>query len=395
MKLTHSSHLQLVPIKIRKDKKHYIIENIDSGDFFEMPEVCIDAIKLINANQSLGEIEQQLKEKYPGEEVDILNFTEQLLDLNLIAAIDGEKIDLQKRKREPLGFHWISPKLGKFFFNKFSFLVYWALFLIIATLLISHPSLFPHYKDLFIFHLMLLNIPAWMVISVFLVLFHEVGHVLAMRAHNLPTRLDVSHRLFLVVLETDMSSVWKLPSKDRNVLYLAGLCFDTLTLSFALLSQLIFANGPGIFLSILQVIVLDTFIRMVYQCCIYMKTDLYFVFENITGCYNLMENAQHLIQRWFPFKKWQETSEVIFASERKTVSTYAIFYFVGIGLTIYLYGFFYLPQMFYSVSKVLPGLENSPKSLTFWDSTLFIFQLALGFALLLYSWRKKYLQVRA
>ena len=114
---------------------------------------------------------------------------------------------------------------------------------------------------------------------------------------------------------------------------------------FALISQLIFANGSGIFLSIMSVVVLDIFIRLVYQCCIYMKTDLYYVFENVSGCYNLMENAQQMIKRWFPFLKTHITEEVVFEGERKTVFAYSIFYFVGVALTVSLYIIFYIPAI--------------------------------------------------
>jgi hypothetical protein len=62
MNITLSSHLLLVPIEVRKDKKHYIVEDITSGEFYEMPEVCIEAILLIQQGELLGEVERQLRE---------------------------------------------------------------------------------------------------------------------------------------------------------------------------------------------------------------------------------------------------------------------------------------------------------------------------------------------
>lgn len=391
MRITQCSCLSLTPLEIRRDKKHYIVEDPSSGEFYEMPEVCIDAIHLINLGKPLGEIETQLIEKYPKEEVDLLGFAEQLLELQLIAEIDGLKVAGQGKKEENLGFFWVSPRWGRFFFKKETYFVYVILFLVDLFLFISHPTLFPHYKDLFIFKLMCLNIPTWMIISFCLVLIHEFGHVLATRAYNLPTRLGIGHRLFLVVFETDMSSVWKLPSKDRNVLYLAGLCFDTTILFFALACQLAFANGSGIFLGILHVIVFDTFIRMVYQCSVYMKTDLYYLVENVTGCYNLMENAQQLIRKWLPFGRRISEHDVVFAEERKTVLVYSIFYFIGVGLTLLLFIVYYIPQLVYALKKVLPGFLEGPAAIHFWDAALFSVQLLIGLLLLLYSWRKKYL----
>ena len=102
MILTLDSYLSLVPIEIRKDKKRFIIEDQISGDFYEMPEVCIDAIQLMNRGEQLGKIERELKGKYPQEEVDLLNFAEQLMELELIDSINGTKIIRQEKQKEKL-----------------------------------------------------------------------------------------------------------------------------------------------------------------------------------------------------------------------------------------------------------------------------------------------------
>jgi hypothetical protein len=238
---------------------------------------------------------------------------------------------------------------------------------------------------------MVINIPIWMALTFVLVLIHEMGHILAIRSFNLPTKLEIGHRLFLIVFETDMSAVWKLPSKDRNKLYLAGLCFDTFIIFIAFIGQLTFSIASPMILGILRIIVLDTFIRMVYQLCVYMKTDLYYVIENNTGCYNLMENAQQLLRDYFGLKaKDPAPGEVVFESEKRTVLWYSIFYMVGVALTIFLYLFFYIPQLIYALKRILPGLQATTTSLTFWDSAVFVLQILIGFVLLVYSWIKKY-----
>ncbi|GHI00228.1 hypothetical protein [Neobacillus kokaensis] len=393
MQLLNSS-FSLIPLEIRKDKKHYIVEDKTSGEFYEMPEVCVIAIELMSKGITLGEIENQIKGKYPLEEVDMLDFAEQLLELQLVAEIDGVKVEICKKENQSLGYLWISPQFGKFFFNKTALLIYIILFFVNVSFFVTNPSLFPNFKDLFIFDYMFLNIPIWMFLSFVLVLVHEFGHVLAMRAYNLPTRLEIGHRLFFVVLETDMSLVWKLPSKNRNVLYLAGLCFDTVILFIALTCLFLFSNASGIYLSILHVIVLDTFIRMVYQCCIYMKTDLYYLFENVSGSYNLMENAQQQINSFVPFVKSAAQEEVIFAEEKRTVLLYTIFYFIGIGFTLYLFVCYYIPQLLFALKKIMPGFFQGTATLPFWDAVIFTLQLLIGLLLLLYSWRKKYLQMQ-
>lgn len=395
MEMTHNSKLLLNPIEIQKDKKNYIVEDCSSGEFYEMTEIGIDAIQLIQQGKRLGEIEKQLKEKYSNEEVDVIDFAEQLLELKLVASVDGIEVENKSISREYPGFLWVAPKLGKFFFNRVALSIYALLFVINIALLIFYPGLFPHYKDIFISKYMFLNIPMWLIVTSILVLIHEFGHILAIRAHNLPAKLALGHRLFLLVLETEMSSAWKLSGNKRNVLFMAGLCFDAVIQFLALLSQVIFTSHSVIVTGILRVIVLDTFIRMIYQCCIYMKTDLYYVFENISGCYNLMENAAYAIGRHLPFYNPGEYDEVVFPGETRTVRLYSIFYFIGVSLTVFLYFGFYIPQLLYSVKKIIPGLGKSPASFTFWDSSLFILQLVLGMFMLLSSWRKKYLASKA
>jgi putative peptide zinc metalloprotease protein len=392
MNLTLSSLLSLVPIEVRKDKKNFLVENKISDDYYEMPEVCIEAINMIRQGNQLGQIEKCLKEQYPDEEIDLLDFANQLLELNLIVEIDGVKVDSIQLNKRDLGFTWISQKMGKFFFNRLTYIIYFILFLINLILFKVYPSLFPHYKDIFVFDYMFLNILLWLVLTFVLVLFHEIGHILSMRAYSLPTKLELGHRLFLVVLETDISSVWKLPAKSRNVLYLAGICFDIVTLTFAIYMQLFFANNSVILVGIMKVIILDTFLRMVYQCCVFMKTDIYYVVENVSGCYNLMENAQQFLRkRLSSKKKLVQKNEIVFEGEKRTILFYSIFYLVGVLISVSLYVIYYIPQLLYAWKNVLPGFEKTPTSFAFWDAALFSLQNIIMFILLLYSWRKKYL----
>jgi putative peptide zinc metalloprotease protein len=104
-----------------------------------------------------------------------------------------------------------------------------------------------------------------------------------------------------------------------------------------------------------------------------------------------MENAQYLISKRIPILKSKELDEV-FTGERKTVFFYSIFYALGIVLTVSLYFIFYIPQLLFAWKKVLPGFTVGPTSIPFWDATLFSLQIIIGLVLLLYSWRKKYVQ---
>jgi putative peptide zinc metalloprotease protein len=388
MKLTYDTEVTLSPLVIRKDKKHYIVEDTMTGDFYEMPKVCIDAIELIEQSIPLDVIENVLMERYPEEEVDIIDFIHQLLELELVSELNGEEITRIVETKNNTGFTWIPSRIGCFFFHSISVKLYIGLLAASVGMLLLNHDLFPRYKDLFVFDFMLKNVAAWLLISFLLVLLHEFGHVLAVRSEGLPAKIELGHRLFFIVLETDMSQVWKLPAEKRNKLYLAGMYFDMAVLFLALTAQFFLMEGT-IFNGLLKLVVLDTFIRLTYQAAVFMKTDLYYVIENKTGCYNLMENGRGFLAKWLPFFKVSQTET--FAGEEKIVRQYAGFYLAGVVITIAITAYYYIPQFIFAVNQImLPGFSKPISSMRFWDSVVFLLQIVLVIGLLLYSWTKKY-----
>ena len=389
MELNDHSVVTLYPLNIRKDKKNYIVENIESGEFFEMPAICIDAIGLITKGCNLAEIEDTLKLRYPDEEVDIKCFIHDLLELGLISSLDGKDILRdQLNRKERSGLVWISPKVGRFFFNKFTSRLYLTTFIASLLIFLLNPNLFPTYKDIFVFELMMNNIFAFLSITFLLVVVHEIGHVLAVRAEGLPTRIEVGHRLVFVVLETDMSRVWSLPPNKRNRLYLAGMYFDGVILLIGLLGQMLFPAN-SLVVGMAQMIVFSTFIRIIFQCCVFMKTDFYYILENETGCYNLMENGQNFLKRWLPFLPAVKTSES-FEGEDRLVKPFAVFYLIGVGITIAVLVGYNIPLIIHAGILVVPGFSESVNSILFWDAVVFYLQFVLVLGLLTYSWMKKY-----
>jgi putative peptide zinc metalloprotease protein len=388
MDLFYDTKVSLRPLTIRKDKKNYIIEDVSTGEFFEMPKVCIDAIDMINQGKALDQVENALKTQYPHEDVDVLDFVSQLLELELVSELNGEEITRNVETKNNTGFTWIPSRIGRFFFHSISVKLYIGLLAASVGMLLLNHDLFPRYKDLFVFDLMLKNVAVWLLISFLLVLLHEFGHVLAVRSEGLPAKIELGHRLFFIVLETDMSQVWKLPAEKRNKLYLAGMYFDMAVLFLALTAQFFLMEGT-IFNGLLKLVVLDTFIRLTYQAAVFMKTDLYYVIENKTGCYNLMENGRGFLAKWLPFFKVSQTET--FAGEEKIVRQYAGFYLAGVVITIAITAYYYIPQLIFAVNQfMLPGFSEPISSMLFWDSVVFLLQIVLVLGLLIYSWTKKY-----
>src|SRR4051812_28475709 len=98
MELTLNSTVCLHTIQFRKEQKNYIVKDTITGETYEMPPLWIDALAMMRDGFLLGEIEEKLKEEYPAEEVNMVAFTRQLLELELVEMVDGEEIACTKKK---------------------------------------------------------------------------------------------------------------------------------------------------------------------------------------------------------------------------------------------------------------------------------------------------------
>ncbi|MBD8032983.1 PqqD family protein [Solibacillus merdavium] len=387
MKVSLESEITLYPLSIQKDKKNYIVEEPISGDFFELPEISVDAIRRLDKGEGMAEIEKVLKEFYPEEEVDIIEFVEQLVELGLVQEVDGVQVHRGKEKQAKSegGFLWIPQWVGRLFFNRKINKVYLLLLAANIFILILNPELFPHYKDIFLFDSMVLNVLTYLLISLVLIVIHEFGHILAIRSHDLPANLSIGNRLIFIVFETDLTQAWKLDPKKRNILYLAGMSFEQVILFLSFVFMLLFPDAY--FVGILSIIVLDIFIKTVYQCCFYMKTDVYYVVENATGCYNLMESGEIYLSSFF--KKSKMDHKKMFEDEWNLIRIYSVFYIIGVFLTLFLTVLYFIPQLYYMFTTIYLNIMGAGDRAAFWDAIAFLVQTMLLLILLVYLARKK------
>ncbi len=116
MELTLNSTVCLHAIQFRKEQKNYIVKDTITGEKYEMPPLWIDTLAMMRDGFLLGEIEEKLKEEYPEEEINMLAFTRQLLELELVGMVDGEEIACTKKKEKDY-LAWLRPRVEQFFLS--------------------------------------------------------------------------------------------------------------------------------------------------------------------------------------------------------------------------------------------------------------------------------------
>ncbi len=389
--INQTSIIQCVPYEIYRNSKMTIVEHPQTGEYFEVNEIALRTIEKLSNDKSIVTVSDEIKEEFPEEAmIDVASFVEDLIDMNLVLSVDGLNIFSPQKSHRPENFKWVPPGIGKFFFNKFTIKLYLIMIGLNICLFIYKPSLFPIYNDVFLFDSMLLNVISLLFITIFLVLTHELGHILSIRAHDFPTNLEMSTRLFFIVFETDMTHAWRLDSKERNTLFLSGLYIDNLLLLIALLTQLLLPPGSFI-IDLCAFIALDIIIRILYQFGVYMKTDLYFVLETITGVYNLMERGRCWLMG---IRKSIRQLPISLPKEEPTVKWYACFYVIGVGLTFLLFTTYLLPTLVISLIKTYPNFQLGIYQPLFWDALLYWSQVFIYIILLLLMKRKASLTIK-
>jgi len=117
--------------------------------------------------------------------------------------------------------------------------------------------------------------------SLITVMLHEVGHLLAARASDVPARIGLSYRLWIIVAETDMSGIWMAAKRRRYLAFLAGPLIDAASAAFLL--GLLWADRQGwlaispSFRQFTSAALWTYLVRLLWQCCVFVRTDFYYV----------------------------------------------------------------------------------------------------------------------
>jgi putative peptide zinc metalloprotease protein len=172
--------------------------------------------------------------------------------------------------------------------------------IVTATVLALNHALIPSYQ------MLVWNEHAGIVIAInaaiawLLILLHELAHLAAARATGAPARITISTRLQFLTAQTDVSGAWGAPRRHRITVYMAGLGLDFVVVGIILL-VLILAAPHGLARELLCVAFAETLLAVPTQFMVFMRTDLYFVLQDLTRCANLYADGsaylRHLMRR--------------------------------------------------------------------------------------------------
>ena len=226
---------------------------------------------------------------------------------------------------------------------------------------------------------------------------HELAHMVAARAVGVKSRIGLSHRLWFLVFETDLSGIWAIPRAQRYLPLLAGPLIDVT--SAALLLILLGSNSlaglgfPSQVVNGLKAMALIYMIRLLWQCYFFLRTDLYYLVALALGCKNLMQDTETMLRnQWARLSARGEVTDQshIPKTELRVIRLYTVPWVLGRLLALYVLGAIQLPTLFSYFVTAFDNLDGGYRQ----DTYAFLDSLVvalLGTAILgtgLYLWIK-------
>lgn len=308
-----SSHLAdrkitVFPFTQQPDGEETIIANTSNTSFLSLPSSAVDILHWLAQGSTVGEAQMLYKERYD-ELPDIEDFLELLESEGFVSSQTAPSLDTDSPQIAEAGssapvspprarryhFESISQNVARRIFSR-PVLLGCILCIIVGLICVAiDPSIIPG-PGILVFkqNLTLMSLGLYLLIfpAVFL---HEMAHLVAARAAGIPAELGISHRLWILVAQTDMTGIWMAPKRQRLLAVLAGSLLDATVA--ALLIVFLFAQQhgwiavPSIVLLFCRIALFTYLIRLLWECYFYVRTDYYYVIAILFNCKDLMGDA--------------------------------------------------------------------------------------------------------
>ncbi len=286
--------MRLRTLSERRGRDGWVIGRPETGDFIAVPDVAHRVLALLGEDRTLDEVAARLRLE-TGTRFAVADFVAALDELGFVGSVDD--VVRADHADTPPSLPWLRPGHVRWLLHPVVPVVVAGFAIAGAAMLALHPALMPSYRVL------IWSRHAGLVLAVnaaigwtLVVLLHELGHLATARAAGVPARITLGTRLQFLVAQTDVSGVWAAPRRIRMTVYLAGIAVNV-CFAGTLLLVLGLASPHGVLRSLLAVAVAETLLTLPTELMVFMRTDLYFVLQDLTECANLYADGSACLRR--------------------------------------------------------------------------------------------------
>jgi putative peptide zinc metalloprotease protein len=349
---TREDFVQVFPFTRQPDGDEVIIGRPDISAFLALPAEAVEILDHLSAGKSVGAAQDEFARAH-GETPDVDDLLSYLEQKGFVWPRNGSNGSAAAPRSDTrmaapaaapaVKYHFedIPETTARRFFGPRSLRLYALIVALAVAAVAARPSLVPGRYSLFFAQDRAAKFLTLTVLTYMTLFIHEFCHLLAARAVGVKSRIGISHRLWFLVAETDLTGLWAVPKEKRYLPILAGPISDCV--SGSLLFLLLYAESEGLLHmppivgEMARALIFLYMMRLVWQCFFFMRTDFYFAFTNFFGCKNLMGDTQgflrNQIARLFPAVRASDQSHIP-KTELRVIRWYSLLWLLGRGFAI-------------------------------------------------------------
>lgn len=368
------SRVVVYPFTRQPKGEEIVIGRRDTRTFLALPHDAIEILDCLAAGKTVSEAGALYQHRY-GEIPDMESLLAALAEQGFVRALpEGESAAASDTfdwapnagSGEPVRRHfsWFPEAWARRIFSPASFAAGALVILGALIAIIVDPTIMPGRDALFFETNRTLNLLLLVLFSYTTLFFHEMAHLIAARALGLDAGLGIGHRMYVLVAETDLTSLWSVPKRRRYVPILAGPWLDLVSTSALVL--FLFADArhlialPSPMSRMGQAMIILYLLRLLWQCYFFLRTDFYYAIITALDCSNLMQDTEtflyNRLSKVLPFVT-RRSEHPLPPAEARAVRVYAPIWLLGRVAALWSLAFVGLPVTIRYASAVWYGLQ--------------------------------------
>lgn len=272
------------------------------GRYVELDRDAVEVIRALQRGETVRQVAREMR-KRTGEKYDIVDLLEALHKRGFVTAVDGASVVPQAAeapKKEPLRIYARLDRIPvaslRWMRHPLVPVLLLAPVVLWLALILTGEVARPRYRDLGISDRPSLSLLASFAAILFFANLHELGHFFTARSYGIDVVSRVRHRFYLVVLETDVTNAWVLPTAARLRIFLAGIAINLFFAAlFGLLAHAVAWGHLDLDPAWYPVFRLASYANVFplhFQLLIFARTDLYYVFALMFRSRRLLEDSR-------------------------------------------------------------------------------------------------------
>jgi putative peptide zinc metalloprotease protein len=352
---TLQSRICLQELASRPDGRDWIVGRVATGEFVSVPTEAMTFIGVLRRGGTVADAKRYAEAAH-GDDIDALDFVASLVELGFVAAVDGERV-AQEPPRPP-SLPRLRPRHVSWLFCAPALLLVGA-FICAGVTAAAISGSFPGYAAFFALGEPGLNLVLVTAITMAIVALHEFCHLAAARAADVHGWFGWSTRLFFLVAQTSVPGLWMADRRVRLRVYLAGMASDLTVFSACLIGVASTPPASPVH-RILALACLICLLGVADQFAFYMRTDVYLVVQELTGCKNLFADATEYLRYLAVGRRAGQPNPVseLPDRERRPVRIYAAVVVAGVAVTVPVFAFYILPVEISIITRSVHELAN-------------------------------------